>query len=82
MQTHPLQALNRQKQVDERQNRGLSHSSKTPFSQPSLHSNVPEAVFTSVTEGDDLNFFSLIKGDDAVKWVQAREGQINFLFGK
>lgn len=55
---------------------------KGPSPQPSLHSHVPEAVFTSVAEGDDLNYFSLIKGDDAVKWVQARDKEIFSLENK
>jgi hypothetical protein len=39
-------------------------------------------VFTSVSDGDNLDYFSLIKGDDAERWVNARDAEIYSLESK
>jgi hypothetical protein len=39
-------------------------------------------VFTSVSDGDNLDYLSLIKGDDAERWVNARDAEIYSLESK
>jgi transposase InsO family protein len=39
----------------------------------------PEAVFASVSSTEDLNFFSLIRGEDGEKWRSARDSEIQSL---
>jgi hypothetical protein len=42
-------------------------------SSSTLPHDPPEAVFASVSSTEDLNFFSLIRGEDGEKWRSARD---------